>query len=150
MGEIGGLGTSNSFLQVQTFTAGLSGVLDQVDLWIQFNGPDPLIIEIHDVIGSDSVGAVVGSGTHNGPVTESPFGTEVAVPLSDPARVVAGHRYAVVLRQIGDPVVSHWQLGFSDSDQLPGESFYAAFPNGTNSFPGPTKRMSLRTWVRRW
>ena len=145
MPVIGGLVTSNHWSQIQTFTAGATGVLDQVNLWIQFTGPGDLLVEVHEVNGTYDLGALIGSANHNGPETG-----EVAIPLNVPANVVAGHRYAIALRQMVSESSGSWQLSFSDSVQLPGETFYVHYDNGTDVFMSPGKRMSLRTWIRPW
>jgi hypothetical protein len=137
---IGGLVTSNGWLQIQTFTAGTTGTLDQVDLWIQFTGPGDLLVDIHEVNGTYDLGALIGSGTHNGPATG-----EVAIPLAQPAPVVAGHRYAISLRQTVSAMLGSWQLSFSATVPLPGETNYVRYPD--QDVFTPPYNLSFRTWV---
>lgn len=105
-------------MQAQTFRAGASGSLDQVDLPIRVVG-DPgvaLTIEIRSLDGSGMPNAVLGSATIqqadvppcNTPACtdESPNGDYTtfaftSVPLSTPATVSAGTDYAIVLSATG-------------------------------------------------
>src|SRR6476646_9869711 len=77
MPVIGGLVTSDHWSQIQTFTAGATGLLDQVNVWIQFTGPGDLLVEVREVDGTDDLGALVGSGNHHGLEAG-----EVAIPLN--------------------------------------------------------------------
>lgn len=142
-GVIGGLVTSNHWRQIQTFTATRTGRLDQIDLWVQFAGPGPLLIDVHQVNGTYDIGTLVGLGSRVGTDTG-----EVAVPLSQPAAVVAGRRYAVSLRQAEPESSGSWQLSFSASDPLPGETMYVRHDDHPDVFPDPDYNLSLRTWVR--
>ncbi len=84
----------------QTFTAGVTGSLAQVDLYIAIfeqDHPGTLTVQIQslDSNGLPS-GTVLGSGT----VPESSVGAAwgwVSIPLSAPAPVTAGTRYALVV-----------------------------------------------------
>jgi hypothetical protein len=88
----------------QTFTAGLSGGLDQVDLYLAKSGPSPtgpLIIEIRNVFGTGPGNAVLASfsvpddGVPTGPMF-------VSIPLAPPAPVAAGTQYAIVAHSVTD------------------------------------------------
>jgi hypothetical protein len=81
----------------QTFTAGLTGGLDQVDLSLHRAG-DPtasLSVEIRDVSGGPPGGTVLASGSVSaGSVpTSQAF---VPINFTSPASVVAGNRYSIV------------------------------------------------------
>jgi hypothetical protein len=100
---------SNDFLDVaQTFTAGVSGTIDQVDVLVERAAgvTDPLVLEIRTVDGSgvpteaDAGANILGSGT----LTADQFvdDTAVTVSFSLSAAVVAGMQYAIVLRSDGD------------------------------------------------
>lgn len=139
---IGGLVTSNHWRQVQTFTAGRTGMLDQVDLWIQFTGAGDLIVDIHEVDGTYDLGALIGTASHNGSQTG-----DVPIHLTQAAPVVAGHRYAISLRQTVSESSGSWQMSFSATVPLPGETYYVRYDDGTDVFPDPNYNLSFRTWV---
>lgn len=108
-------GTSAAFVNsthsvAQTFTAGLTGALDQIDLAV--NGTQnttPLLVEIRDVDGSGDPGATVlaTASLTQADVPDEGFPavtipkTFVAVPFATPAPVVAGTQYAIVLYSSG-------------------------------------------------
>jgi hypothetical protein len=83
----------------QTFRAGLTGVLDQVDLSLAKNGSPAgdLTVELRATIGGQPGGAVLASQAV--PVTAVTTGSSLAfvpVVFSTPASVVAGTQYAIV------------------------------------------------------
>lgn len=88
--------------QAQTFTAGRTGVLDQVSLWA-WNDPDAaaLAISIETVTpeGTPS-GEVIGSGTA---LPAGPVFFRRDLPLAVPATVEAGQEYALVLAEASCP-----------------------------------------------
>ncbi|MFN8053468.1 MAG: hypothetical protein U0Q22_18650 [Acidimicrobiales bacterium] len=139
---IGGLVTSNHWRQVQTFTAGRSGLLNEVHVFVQFTGPGELGVELYDVTGAHDLGALVGSGTHTGLTTG-----EVAVPLTQRAHVVAGHRYALALRGTVDEHQGSWQLSFNSTSPLPGETYFVHHDDGQDVYPGAAASISFRTFV---
>jgi hypothetical protein len=143
-GTIGGLVTSNGWQHVQTFTAGRTGALDQVNLWVQFTGPGDLLVSVHQVVGTNQVGTLLGSGTYNGSATG-----EVAIPLTQRAPVLTGHRYAVVLRQTVPAMSGSWQLSFSSTGPVAGEYYYVEHDDPHQYvFPNPGYNLSFRTFVR--
>lgn len=81
----------------QTFTAGVTGNLDQVDLFLfRVGSPGDLTVQIQAVSADVPSGSVLATTT----VTQARVGdsfTWVSVPLSSPARVTAGTQYAIVL-----------------------------------------------------
>ena len=85
----------------QTFTAGLTGSLDQVDLLLTkfFDPPGDVVVEIRDISGVVPASTVLASATVL--ETNIAFSTPVSVPLSPPAPVVAGTQYAIVLHSPG-------------------------------------------------
>lgn len=88
------------FSRAQTFTAGLSGALGQVDLHIaketHFDTTAPLVVEIRNVDGGVPGPAVLASTTV--PAADvSPRMSWVAVRFASPAIVTAGTQYAIVL-----------------------------------------------------
>jgi hypothetical protein len=88
-----------SVLEVaQTFTAGHTGALDQVSL-VAAPYASALALDVGittlrpDGRPSDTQ---LGGGSYSGPGSPN-FSALIDVPLSHPARVVAGHQYAIVL-----------------------------------------------------
>jgi hypothetical protein len=82
----------------QTFTAGLSGQLDRVDLYLDTGGDPrdgPLTVEIRNVEGGVPGSAVLASASV--PATDPPLPAGfVEIPFESPATVVAGTQYAIV------------------------------------------------------
>jgi uncharacterized repeat protein (TIGR01451 family) len=99
-GQFGG----DSSTLAQTFTAGLSGVLDQVDLRLG-DMTGPATVEIHTVDDTGAPGSAVLASTSVAPVTDY---TWVEAAFSSPATVVAGTKYAIVVRPAG-------RAGWNDS-----------------------------------
>src|SRR5919109_876106 len=110
----------------QTFTAGLSGQLDQVDLplakSIQTDGP--LTVEIRDVVGGAPGTAVLASAAV--PAASVPLGGTqqavfVAAPFDSPADVAAGSQYAIGAYTGGDDV---YNWGRAAADAHPGGALF--------------------------
>ena len=79
----------------QTFTAGISGKLDEVDLDMEESGVQPLVVEIRDVPGGVPGDTVL--ARHSVPGTDvSGLGGFVPVRFDSPAPVAAGTLYAIV------------------------------------------------------
>src|SRR5436190_10082178 len=91
-------------ITAQTFTAGLTGNLDQVGLAIAHAGrtASNANIEIRTVSGGVPTSTVIGSGTVLAAnVPQATIGVGISMllaPLATPAPVVAGTQYAIVLR----------------------------------------------------
>jgi uncharacterized repeat protein (TIGR01451 family) len=84
----------------QTFTAGLSGTLDQVDLDLSFeNVTDPgnLTVQIRTTSGGQPTSTVLASATVAESSVSPTTPTFLSVPLSPGAPSVAGTVYAIVL-----------------------------------------------------
>jgi hypothetical protein len=121
----------------QTFTAGLSGALDRVDLKLDKSGSGvtmPLVVEIRNVAGGLPGGTVLASGSL--PASAAPaFMSPAFVPIgfAAPASVTAGTQYAIVTYN-ADTVPSFWGWPTDDTNPYaPGLAlFQAASP------PGPT------------
>jgi hypothetical protein len=95
-------GVSSGVWQAQSFTAGLTGDLDQVDLllWKDATTTAPLKVEIRTLSGGVPSTTVLASAFV--PATSVPTGRPaqafVSVPLSPPAPSVAGTQYVIVCR----------------------------------------------------
>jgi hypothetical protein len=100
------LGIGPNQVLAQTYTAGRSGGLTQVDLNISaFAGnPGPLVIDIEGTQAAAGVGdgvqpngTVLGSASYDGPTASWPSDGFVSVAISPSARQTAGTQYAIVL-----------------------------------------------------
>jgi hypothetical protein len=110
---IQGPGTGSPISRAQTFTAGLSGQLDRVDLVLTKGSAltvGPLIVEIRNVDASGAPGTTVLASTQ---VQAGDVGTGVsqlafvAVPFGSPAAVAADGQYAIVAHT-GDGNAYRW------------------------------------------
>ena len=121
----GAEGPNGQVSEAQTFTAGLSGGLDQVDLLIgTYPGTvGPLTVEIRNVAGGAPGSTVLASA--NVPAAAVPQDdTEfVGVPFASPAPVVAGTQYAIVATTGGADSYL-WGLAFGDRYPA-GEAFFS-------------------------
>ena len=124
----------------QTFTAGLTGELDQVGIDIQgrASGAGPLLVEIQTVTNGLPSGDVIGSTAYTGP------GGFVDIPMDDPAPVVAGEVYAIVLRTAFTATPQAWYFSASDGG-YEGGAMFDIYNFGAPSFHGWDLR--FRTWV---
>ena len=92
LGSLNGL----NYSLAQTFTAGVTGQLDQVDLALfNISGSAPVTVEIRDVVGGQPGATVLASGS----IPAAQIGPTVAfipVALPAPTPVVAETQYAIV------------------------------------------------------
>ena len=106
-----------NFALAQTFTAGLSGVLDQVDLRLKpMEGP--ATVAIYTVDSSGAPGSTVLASTSVAPVTAEAW---VEAAFSSPATVAAGTKYAIVVHS---DFAGFWLV--TDSDPYPAGDSYGA------------------------
>ena len=135
----------------QTFTAGLSGALDQVDLYLGKVSPvGPVTVELRDVsIGApgSSVLASASVGASNVPSFTSP--AFVAVPFAAPAQVTAGSQYAIVAYTGG---IDQYGWGYGSGNVYPaGDTFFTfSSPPTTWTLYGGTPRvldLAFKTYV---
>jgi Ca2+-binding RTX toxin-like protein len=127
----GGIGATQSL--AQTFTAGLSGALDQVDLDLSKTGAptDPLFVEIRGVSGGVP-GATVLAGQSVPPSSVSPVETFVAISFASPAAVVAGTQYAIVVSSSAAGGNGYgWRNGSGDTYAAGIPCFTGGPPSGT-------------------
>jgi hypothetical protein len=135
----------------QTFTAGLSGQLDRVDLALnQGSTPSigPLTVEIREVVGATPSTAVLASAAV--PAASVPTGggdalAFVAVPFASPAEVEAGSQYAIVA-YTGARDFYSW--GHAGADLYAGGTRVDSFQSPpTIWFPFPPIDLAFRTYV---
>jgi hypothetical protein len=137
----------------QTFTAGLTGGLDQVDLKLAAASAGtptlPLTVEIRNVTGGFPGSSVLGGGSL--PVSAlPPTGSPAFVPLvlNHPVSVQAGTAYAIVATN-ADIYPKNW--GWAEDPTNPYPSGAAVFEN--TSLPTPTwmnatgSDMAFKTYV---
>jgi hypothetical protein len=136
-GEGVGYDVDSTQSMAQTFTAGLSGGLDQVDLKLDKSGSGvtmPLVVEIRNVAGGSPGGTVLASGSL--PASAAPaFMSPAFVPVgfAAPAPVTAGTQYAIVTYNADTgPRFWGWPSDVTNSYASGSALFQAASP------PGPT------------
>jgi hypothetical protein len=135
----------------QTFTAGLSGALDRVDLALaQASTPSvgPLTVEIRDAVGG-APGTTVLASTEvpqpNVPTGGSQALAFVEVPFDSPTTVAAGSQYAIVAYTGGS---DFYQWGRSGADLYAGGSRFDSFESPPAIWlPVPANDHAFRTYV---
>jgi uncharacterized repeat protein (TIGR01451 family) len=110
----------------QSFTAGRTGLLDQVALSLGRTGsPGPLTVQIRKMSGGIPVDPVLATAT----VADSAVPTSqgwVIVPFPSPATVQQGHQYAIVLASAGDGSSSYYSLYVSIANPYAGGTLIKA------------------------
>jgi hypothetical protein len=132
----------------QTFTAGLTGTLDQVDLAIaRFAGPDvgPLTVEIRTVTATgEPSGDVLASTTVA--AADVPVGLAfVTVTFPAPANVVANTQYAIVLYTS----TFSYGWGFASGNPYGGGALFVSLASPPTTFveTGIDEDAAFRTYV---
>lgn len=150
---IGGGGDicANDFAKAQTFTAGLTGNLDRVDLEIyrDAEATEPLTVQIRSVEADCPSSEVL--ATTALAATEIPIGRAasawIPIQFSSPANVIAGTRYAIVVHT---PTLdfSYW-LGAAFTDVYAGGQMCVngLFSSSGEWFPRPEVDLAFRTFV---
>jgi hypothetical protein len=109
LSNFGGLQVANNNSKAQTFTAGLTGLLDQVDLALSggVDAATPLTVEIRD--GSATAPGDTVLATASVP-TSAVASTESFVPVTftSPASVTAGTQYSIVALNGGASSAAGW------------------------------------------
>jgi hypothetical protein len=132
----------------QTFTAGLSGGLDQVDLKLSGASPtQPLFVEIRNTAGSAPGTTVLATGSV--PASAAPASaTFVSLGFATPPPVTAGTQYAIVAYS-ATPVSNRWNWAVDATNPYErGSTFFIA-----SSPPGPAwmiqagTDLSFKTYV---
>ncbi len=117
-GGFGPLFEPRSWAVAQTFTAGLSGVLNQVDLRLK-SMEGPATIAIYTVDSTGAPGSTVLASTTVAPVAAEAW---VEAAFSSPATVAAGTKYAIVVRS---DATGDWLLSESTDPYPAGDSYYS-------------------------
>lgn len=88
---------AGSHRAAQTFTAGISGSLEEVDVFMfRVGNPGDLTVEIRDVSSGVPSGTVLGQGKAPQESVGETF-SWIAIPLTIPAPVAAGTKYAITV-----------------------------------------------------
>jgi Ca2+-binding RTX toxin-like protein len=136
----------------QTFTAGISGGLDQADLSLMKTGTPPttVTVEIRSTSASTPTATVLATSTiPTSGISTDPAGTFVAVTFGTPAPVTAGTRYALVAWSPGtgtDAVEWFYQ---SEGNPYPNGAFFRSpdTPPGGTWSEEPTSDFAFKTYV---
>jgi hypothetical protein len=135
----------------QTFTAGLSGGLDQVDLKLAAGGAPPtlpLIVEIRNVAGGSPGGTVFATGSIPASAAPSPPAAFVSLSFANPAVVTAGTQYAIVAYN-ANVIPSRWGWAVDATNPYaPGSAFHvAASPPGPTWMSDAGSDLAFKTYV---
>ena len=130
-GSAGSYGLLSNQSLAQTFTAGISGNLDEVDLDLINSGGSGLYVEIRDASSSGPGDRILASHIVPDSAIPGPF-TFVPVKLDSPAPVAAGTQYAIVAYTSGGSGYRWGRGPFGDS--YPGG---AGFSVGNSPPSGP-------------
>jgi hypothetical protein len=130
----------------QTFTAGLTGNLDQVDLYLFRDfSPGDLTVEIQTVAGGVPSGTVLATATvpedtipMSGGVADPPS-MWVPVEFASGAPVSSGTQYAIVLSAPDAPCCNHeaWRWWSGASNPYPNGRLILSITSGTTWDPYP-------------
>ncbi len=134
----------NTRTVAQTFVAGRTGELTEVDLSVQpIGAPDPISVSIRTLDGGAPGSTVLGAGTYSGPGASGD--ALVEIPLVTAAPVTAGTSYAIVI----DPAPCSedaWRARAASPGLYAGGNVFNG-PNGGGWSPEPVDLL-FRTWIR--
>jgi hypothetical protein len=133
----------------QTFTAGITGLLDQVDIAVQqFGSPGDLTVQIRVVLPDGTPSPVVLATAQVPVASVSSTLTFVSVPLTPPAVSVAGTQYAIVLIAPLAGTGSIYRWGLAAGDLYPaGRQLLSITAGATWTFNDPGFDAGFRTYV---
>ena len=147
----GGLYAHSAQSVAETFTAGLSGTLDQVDLHLQtYNSPtSPLSVELRDVSGGVPGNTVLASqSVPASSVPAAPAGAFVSINFPAPASVAAGTQYAIVAYGTSVyPIAYSWSEGLGNPYAAGVEYYASSAPPTTAWTPDSTVDFAFKTYV---
>jgi hypothetical protein len=152
-----GVFVSNQYHVAQTFTAGIGGRLDQVDVAVSRAGAStqPLQVEIRAVTGGapSNAPALASAAVAAASIPLSANPSFVSVPFASPASVDAGTQYAIVVSTSSCGFVNCyvWGAGPTGSSYASGSGFQSGDSGATwpplNAF-GSTD-LAFKTYVAR-
>ncbi|MDX6616630.1 MAG: hypothetical protein QOD60_1721 [Solirubrobacterales bacterium] len=146
----GMLGTANDLQSLaQTFTAGISGKLDRVDLYLSKSGnPGPLTVEIRNTL-SGAPGTTVLASTSVPASAVAVAAGSIPITFAAPATVAAGTRYAIVASNTttGVPHTYSWLYSLATDSYTAGAPFTAIAPASTAWTASPGGDFTFTTYV---
>ena len=133
----------------QSFTAGLTGGLDQVDLMLARSGTPTayLTVEIRDLSGGVPGQAILAARSLPASAVANTTPQFIPVHFNAPAPVVAGTQYAIVTYSANQ--VSNWILWYiKQADVYPGgEVFTSVTPPSSSWNPDSGSDLAFKTYV---
>jgi hypothetical protein len=132
---------SNFYLPAQTFTSGLTGGLDQVDLAVGRSGSSittPLLVEIRSVSGGLPTGpAIATTSVPAASVPDAIFPTAFfSITFPSPAPVTAGVQYAIVVTSAACGFANCYNLAVGPAgDPYPGGAGWLSSDSGATWSP---------------
>ncbi len=132
----------------QTFTAGLSGGIDQVDLHLESHGPTtPLTVEIRDTSGGDPGATVLAA--QSVPASSIPATASwVTFNFATPAPVTAGSQYAVLAYSSPVSMTQHYDWGYGGDSYAGGRFTYTLSSPPTGPWTtGSANDLAFKTYV---
>ena len=144
-----GTGTIDSGqTSAQTFTAGLTGGIDQVDVHLESSGTPtaPLNVEIRDVSGGAPGGTVLAG--QSVPASSVPAaGSWVTVNFATPAPVTAGSQYAIVAYSSTLSITQHYFWGYGGNSYAGGGFAYTSTSPPSGAWTPTTVDLAFKTYV---
>ena len=135
----------------QTFTPGLTGGLDQVDLHLQKVGAPAayLTVEIRDVSGGVPGQAILAARNISASAITNSTLQFVPVTFNPPAPVSAGTQYAIVAYSAAPTITDQYRWGATTSDAYPGGAAFASVtpPSSTWTPISPPSDFVFKTYV---
>lgn len=119
----------------QTFTAGITGLLDEVEYRVRFEDHATIAVALHEV---DELGHPTGPALWSRATRDVDAGGQV-VALDTPVPVQAGQRYSLVL------TVTGYATLVASSDPFPGA---VAFERPAQTWNASAYTLGFATWVR--
>jgi hypothetical protein len=146
--DVAALGPSQSVSDAQTFTAGLTGGLDQVDLLLASVGTPTtyLTVEIRDVSGGVPGEAVLAARSVPPAAVTNTTAQFIPVHFNPPAPVIAGTQYAIVV--YSGNVGGNWMIWYvKNSDVYPGGQVLTSTAPPSTWTAAPTLDAAFKTYV---
>jgi hypothetical protein len=111
----------------QTFTAGISGVVDQVDLLLLKSGtpPNPVTVQIRNVSAGKPAATALASASVPTAAIPTATATFVPVTFTTPVPVTAGTQYAIVAYSATSGDAAGWRYQ-SSGDPYSGGGFFSS------------------------
>jgi hypothetical protein len=148
--DVSGLsfGIYSSESLAQTFKAGVTGKIDEVDLFLRkFGGPtDPINVEVRDATSSGAGGTVLASQSVPAATVPAFPGAFLTITFTTPAPVTAGTLYAIVASTSQASVDYAWTSSGGDS-YADGAAFSSPSATGPWTAFDPPTDFAFRTYA---